>query len=367
MVSEELLTFIKKSKESNVSKEEVKQSLTKVGWPSRDIEQALKQVYEPQLTQKKQVVKEQTIKSEAQKPKESEGVVRDNTLVIKRLITLLLGLMWIFDSILQAQPRMFTIEFIEGVLKPAFVNQPFFLRNIMHIGVTLYSKDIVLSNTIAVVLEFFIGAFLLFPVKSKIVTAGLLLTIMWGIIIWVFGEGMGGLFTGSASFYTGAPGSAVIYSLIASFLLLYGRRSVRVLPKIGALFFLSGALLQMQPFFWTKEGVMSLFAASTGDSFILISSLAKKAQELFLINPFIGNIVLIALLFFFGFVLLIRSNAKTASLALLFLLIIWFFNQDLGGVTTFVLGLATDPNSAPIIALFLLPLFYLKKAQQTFS
>jgi hypothetical protein len=42
---------------------------------------------------------------------------------------------------------------------------------------------------------------------------------------------------------------------------------------------------------------------------------------------------------------------------MLFLFVVWWVSQDFGGIFTFPKGMATDPNSAPLLVLFLIPLF----------
>jgi hypothetical protein len=57
-----------------------------------------------------------------------------------------------------------------------------------------------------------IGLALLHPRCYRL---GLALSVMWGLAVWCFGQGLGGLLTGTASPLTGAPGAAVIYLLVS--------------------------------------------------------------------------------------------------------------------------------------------------------
>ena len=76
---------------------------------------------------------------------------------------------------------------------------------------------------------------------------GLWLSVGWALVIWIFGEGFGNLFTGSATFYTGAPGSALLY-LILALCLIYSFH--RRLPLIAGIVFILGAILNLMPMFW---------------------------------------------------------------------------------------------------------------------
>jgi hypothetical protein len=77
-----------------------------------------------------------------------------------------------------------------------------------------------------------------------------------GLIVWYFGQGLGELFTGSATYLMAAPGSALLYALLAATLLL--PRTVWSSPGLlatlrvgGGALWAMGALLQLGPPFWS--------------------------------------------------------------------------------------------------------------------
>ncbi len=66
-------------------------------------------------------------------------------------------------------------------------------------------------NTFFALIQVAIGVGLLF---RRTVRPALAVSFFWAFGVWFFGEGLGLIFTGSASALTGAPGSVFIYGLI---------------------------------------------------------------------------------------------------------------------------------------------------------
>ena len=81
---------------------------------------------------------------------------------------------------------------------------------ITHIG-NFLSPDIAVWNTFFALIQLFIGVALLF---RRTVKPALAVSFVWALGVWVVGEGMGMLLTGSASALTGAPGSVLMYGLL---------------------------------------------------------------------------------------------------------------------------------------------------------
>lgn len=272
------------------------------------------------------------------------------------LIGKVLGLFWVIDAILQLQPKMFTADFISNVIAPNMQNQFSFLISLVGLGIKYFSLNFAVSNSIAVTIQFLIGFLLLFSSNQEYrYKFALLLSVFWGLFIWLFGEGLGNLFTGAASFYTGAPGSVLIYVIIA-FILLVPEffRSLNLSRFCGVIFiFLAG--FQFQPMYWNQAGLADLFKISSSDSVRLIAVPAKFALNLISANPLVGNIILILPLLAIGLWLFFRPSRGAAWLALAFLFVVWWLCQDFGSLFTFWTGTSTDPNSAPIFAVLLVP------------
>jgi hypothetical protein len=129
----------------------------------------------------------------------------------QRALQVILGLFWILDAALQFQPFMFGRGFVDSNILANASGQPFVLGDfITHIG-NFVSPDVAVWNTLFALIQLAIGVGLLFKVTVR---PALALSFAWVLGVWVIGEGVGMLLTGTASALTGAPGSVLLYGLI---------------------------------------------------------------------------------------------------------------------------------------------------------
>jgi len=70
----------------------------------------------------------------------------------------------------------------------------------------------VLINTIFATIQLLIGLGIAFRPTVRLALA---VSIAWSIGVWWFGEGLGGVLSGTASPLNGAPGAVIIYALLA--------------------------------------------------------------------------------------------------------------------------------------------------------
>ncbi len=127
------------------------------------------------------------------------------------MLQIVLGLFWILDAALQFQPYMFGRSFVNDVILGNATGQPFVLGDfITHIG-NFIGPDIAVWNTFFALIQVFIGVGLLF---RRTVRPALAVSFAWALGVWVIGEGLGMLLTGTASALTGAPGSVLLYALV---------------------------------------------------------------------------------------------------------------------------------------------------------
>jgi hypothetical protein len=129
----------------------------------------------------------------------------------QRALQVVLGLFWILDAALQFQPYMFGSGFVDSFILNNANGQPFVVGDLItHIGHFL-APDIAVWNTFFALIQLGIGVGLLF---RRSVKPALAVSFVWVIGVWVIGEGMGMLLTGTASALTGAPGSVLMYGLL---------------------------------------------------------------------------------------------------------------------------------------------------------
>ncbi|MGO9294225.1 MAG: hypothetical protein ACLP52_10180 [Streptosporangiaceae bacterium] len=123
-----------------------------------------------------------------------------------------LGVVWLLDAALQFQPFMFSRGFALGITEPAGMGSPAFVATpVMSYG-TLIARHAVAFNAVFATVQLALAVGLLW---RPTVRAALAASIVWALGVWWVGEGMGMIFSGSASPLTGAPGAALLYALIA--------------------------------------------------------------------------------------------------------------------------------------------------------
>lgn len=268
---------------------------------------------------------------------------------LKRILAVSLGGFWLLDGALQLQPAMFTSAFVNTVLSPNLQSQPSVIGSVVAFGIHIFSTNIFWFNLASGLIQILIAALLILPLNDRAQRFGLWLSIAWAFIVWLFGEGLGLLFTGNATFYTGAPGSALLY-LILALCLLYSWE--KKLPTVPGTIFLLGAILNLMPMFW-QPTMLSMLSMTPGVS----SALGTFGSQ----GTMYGNIIAIDILILLGLFLIFIPNHSVAWATLAFLAVVWVVSQSFGGLQTFPFGTATDPNSAPLLALFLLPIFFMPK------
>src|SRR5581483_8356851 len=132
-------------------------------------------------------------------------------LLSRKALQRLLGLLWLIDGILQLQPQMFTMNMVNGVMKPMLEGQPGAIESSLNLIVQITTQNLALVNLIVAIVQILIGLSLLLGRGVKV---ALLASIVWSFIVWYGGEGLSMLLTGQASALTGAPGAVLLYALL---------------------------------------------------------------------------------------------------------------------------------------------------------
>ena len=134
-------------------------------------------------------------------------------LLSRKALQRVLGALWLIDGLLQFQPQMFTMNMVNGVMKPMLVGQPGLFAPSLQFIVTQTTLHLTAVNLLIGIVQVCLGlGFLLLPARwvKELVIA----SIVWALIVWYGGEGMSMLFTGTASILTGAPGAVLLYPLL---------------------------------------------------------------------------------------------------------------------------------------------------------
>jgi hypothetical protein len=233
----------------------------------------------------------------------------------RRQLQVALGLLWLLDGLLQAQPFMFTRGFATQVIAPAGQGQPGFVAAPVHWASTVIVAHPIAWNVAFAGAQLLLGIGLLVPRTARL---GLAASIAWALGVWYFGEGLSGLASGDASLITGAPGSALLLALLAAAAWPSGSASTEGpapwLPFAWALLWMGAAVFQALP-----------------------------SQSLRLGGPLVAAEYLIGL----G-ALAPRTRTVAVALGLALTATFWALDQNFGELYT---GQATDPNSGPVLAL----------------
>jgi hypothetical protein len=266
--------------------------------------------------------------------------------ITRRHLQIALGLLWLLDGALQLQPFMLGTGFARQILDPVAAGQPAFVAVPVHWAANLIAAHPVAWDVPFAAMQLLIGLGLLFPRTAKLALAA---SIPWALGVWFFGEGLSGLASGHASLLTGAPGSVVLYGVLA--LAAWPQRDrrqeppARWLPLAWAVIWVGGAIFQALPGQNTGTAVAgAINSGAPGWPGRLDASVAGWITRH-------GTAVVVALVVAETLIglgaLYRRSRSLAVTAGFVLALAIWVIGQDFGLLYT---GQATDPNTAPIIA-----------------
>jgi len=276
------------------------------------------------------------------------------------------GVLWVFDGILQAQPKM-AAGLPSLVIEPTAASSPAWVQHLVNWGGTIWSYHPIQAGAASVWIQVGIGAWLIVAGRGRWSRLAGAASVGWGLIVWVFGESFGGIFAPGLSWLTGAPGGVLFY-VVAGALIALPEGAWRS-PRLGRLvlagfgvFFVGMAVLQAWPGrgFW--QGTVRGRPGSLTD---MVQSMVSTSQPRFLSallsafasfvasHGFAVNLVVVIALAVLGAIFL-TARARLVRYAvwfgIAFCLADWVLVQDLG----FLGGVGTDPNSMiPMALLFL--------------
>jgi cytochrome oxidase Cu insertion factor (SCO1/SenC/PrrC family) len=285
------------------------------------------------------------------------------------------GLIWVFDGILQAQPKM-ALGLPSQVIEPTAATSPHWVQTIVNWAGTSWSYHPLQAATAAVWIQVGIGVWLLASPKGRLSQLAGLASLAWSLVVWIFGESFGGIFAPGLTWLFGAPGAVLFYAIASGLIALPDRawttrKLGRALLGGTGVFLLGMALLQAWPGrgFW--QGTAHGQAGPLAD---MASSMSQLSQPRFLANlvngftsfdqahGFAVNLIAVFALVVLGAAFLLSFTRdperfsigrlpllKTALIAFsVICLVDWVLIEDLG----FLGGLGTDPNSMiPMILL----------------
>ena len=267
------------------------------------------------------------------------------------------GLLWIFDGILQAQPKM-AIGLPSRVIQPIAASSPQWVQHVVNWAGTTWSYHPMQAGASAVWIQVGIGIWMLAASRGPLSRLAGLASVGWGLVVWVFGESFGGIFAPGLTWLFGAPGAVLIYVVAGALIALPER--VWHSPLLGrailagtGLFLAGMAVLQAWPGrgFWqgishgrpgTLAGMTHDMAQTPQPGFLSawVSAFTRFDQA----HGFAVNLVAVVALALIGAAFLSgrRRLVRPALIAFVVLCLAdWVLIEDFG----FFGGLGTDPNS----------------------
>jgi hypothetical protein len=277
----------------------------------------------------------------------------------RRSLQLALAGIWLLDGVLQFQPAMFTKNFAQMIMYPAISSNPSVIASPMNWAHKIVLDHPVGTNTAFACIQIALGLAIACRPTTKL---GLAASIPWALAVWWFAEGLGGVLDGGATPLTGAPGAVIIYALLA--VLLWPVDEGREAPFEAARFVGAHAARALWLVLW---GSLVYFTFSDGHDApgalsgqitamvdgqpAWLASIMNHAANLTNNRDLAISIVLGVLLAGIAVsVYLPWASARRAWLIVAFVLcaVIWVVGEAFGGV---FLGIGTDPNSGPLLAL----------------
>ena len=267
------------------------------------------------------------------------------------------GLLWVFDGILQAQPRM-AIGLPSQVIEPTAASSPHWVQQVVNWAGTTWSYHPLQAGAAAVWIQIGIGIWLLAAPRGGWSRLAGLVSVGWGLVVWVFGESFGGVFAPGLTWLFGAPGAVFIYVVAGALIALPERVwhdprvGQAVLAGLGA-FLIAMAVLQAWPGrgFWqgvshgqpgTLAGMTHGMAQTPQPGFL--AGWVKAFTSFDEAHGFAVNLFAVAALALIGAAFLTgrRRLARPALIAFTVLCLAdWVLIEDIGIFG----GLGTDPNS----------------------
>ena len=308
-------------------------------------------------------------------------------LLSRKALQRILGLLWLIDGLLQLQPQMFTMNMVNGVMKPMLQGQPGLVEPSLQFIINQTTLHLIEVNLLIAFIQILLGLGFLF-LSDRWIRELVLASLVWALIVWYGGEGMSMLLTGTASILSGAPGAVLLYPLLG--MAVWPRKQsnnsvsaakVRIgddgllsretLRWVLAAFWIFAALIQLQPNWWQPGQISQAIGAMVGQgglNSILVDPVLTQISNATANIEIPLNIALIVIFLALGIGLaFVKENQLRPLLivSLVLSLLLWYISQAFGMILT---GMATDFNSGLLVVVLTLavwPRLRLKESART--
>lgn len=276
----------------------------------------------------------------------------------RRSLQLALAASWLFAGILQAQTFMFTAAFAKMVLAVTGPGNPGWIAASIQWSAHLVEAQPVLCNSVFALVQIALGLGIAVRATARMALGA---SILWALLVWWFGEGLGGLLVGGASALRGAPGAVLLYAVLA--VLLWPTVSVRgrsaafvaagtvgliAARIVWAVLWAGLAALNLQPAN-LAPGAVHGAVAGMGDGqpgwvSAAVNGFAAVSRGRDTVLTITATVVLLVIAV--GVFLPAGWQRGAVVLAVVAAAFIWLVGEALGALFG---GQSTDPNSGPLL------------------
>ena len=279
----------------------------------------------------------------------------------RRTLQLILAAIWLLDGVLQYQPFMYTEAFGQLIGSTSAGNPDVIARPIAW-NAALVEHHLALLNTIFATIQLLLGMGIAYRPTARVALAA---SVAWSLGVWWFGEGLGGVLSGGASPVNGGPGAAILYALLAVLLWPSDQAGV-IAPFVAAravgapaarvpwlVLWSSLAYFTLKPANRAPWALHGMIAGMADGEPGWLAGLESHAAAVVGHQGLAASIVLAAALLVIAAGIFLPPPLARAALILAIVVaaFIWVFGEAFGQILA---GGATDPNSAPLLALLAL-------------
>jgi hypothetical protein len=280
----------------------------------------------------------------------------------QRTYRLILATVWLLDAVLQIQPFMFSRgpDGFSGMLNGTAAGNPSWIAHTITWNASLVYHQPILTNSAFAGIQFLIAFGIIYRRTCK---PALVLSIVWSLGVWWFGEGLGAIFSGGATTFGGGPGGVLFYALAAVLLWpspgsdrpFVAARTVGV-TAAKAIWVVMWALLALFSVVGSGRSPQALHDLVAGLNVGQpgwLMRINRSSEALFLHHGTTLAVLLAAvcLVIAVGVFLPPQLTQLTVVVAVVVFAVILVAVQDVGGILA---GGMTDPNSAPLVILIAL-------------
>jgi len=277
----------------------------------------------------------------------------------RRQLQLALGVIWVLDGILQYQPSMFTKSF-PGMLAESARGNPAVVATPITWSANLIDHHVAVLNAVFATVQLALGLGIAWRPTVRLALAA---SVAWSLVVWWLGEGFGGILAGTASPVNGAPGPVVLYAVLAVLLWPADRdpsapfvagRAVgrRVARATWLVLWGSLAAFALLPASRAPGAMSEMLSDGASGAPAWLAWIDTHAASALNDRGLPASIVLAVLLTAVAVAVYLPPPVVRAALVLALVLAaaLWLA-QGMGELFT---GMATDPESGPLLALLAL-------------